>query len=117
MAKKPIAPQANAPADAAVSTRIELTPSEFAATFYVNYLEVGQTMGDFTLFGSQLPAKLSKLTMASVAEEGVLRVPVEIQITFPLSVISGLIQALMIQKELFERTHNVSLQPSVLTNA
>ena len=91
MAKKPTAPQATAPPEGATSIRIELTPSESAATFYVNHLEVGQTMADFTLFGTQVSAKPSKMTMASIVEEGVLRAPVEIQVTFPASVISGLI--------------------------
>jgi hypothetical protein len=91
----------------AMSIAIEV-PHGSAGT-YVNYIEVVHTPYDFTLVGIQIPAKLGRDHMNLVSEGRQVTFEAEIQLTFPTSILVGLINALLIQKDQYEKIHNVNL--------
>jgi hypothetical protein len=88
---------------------IALTPLEGSAAMYVNYLEVAQTPFDFTLMGIHLPAKLTADQIKLLSDGRQIPFEPAVQITFPVSILVSLIDALIKQKELFESINNVRL--------
>jgi len=85
------------------SVKISLEASDSTATFYVNNAEVGHTPHDFTLACGKLRAKLSPSEYTAAKESGRLTVEATVQITFPPTLLPGLIRALTTQRELYEK--------------
>lgn len=92
-----------------VAMSITIEAPHGSAGTYVNYIEVVHTPYDFTLVGVQIPAKLGRDQMSQASEERPVTFEAEIQLTFPTSVLVGLINALLIQKDQYEKIHNVNL--------
>jgi hypothetical protein len=112
MAKRTKRLQANAPPSLPSSEkgRIQLEPSDTASVFYVNYMEIGNTMHDFVLSGARIPGKFSAARIEEIKSTKVVTVDTEVQIVFPTSLLAGLIRALSTQKEVYERTIGVQLK-------
>jgi hypothetical protein len=98
--------KAPAPAD----IRIVVDPDDSAPAFYVNYMEVANTANDFTLFGARLPAKVSEETKARIVTSNEFHVDADVLITFPVSLVPGLIRALTTQKEHYEKMTGAAIQ-------
>jgi hypothetical protein len=90
--------------------RVVVDPNETAPLYYVNYMEVGHTGHDFTLFGVRLPPKISEDKKADVMTTKELHVEPEVVISIPLGMIAGLIRALTTQKEAFEKLIGEKIQ-------
>jgi len=75
-----------------------LTPPKGTKPTYANFIEVVQTAHAFTLAGAQLPVKLSQEQIRAVSEGQAVLIEAEFQITFAVSILIGLIDALMSQK-------------------
>jgi hypothetical protein len=71
--------------------------------YYVNNVEVGQTPFDFTITCAKIPTKLRADVLEEVQRSGTLALDATVQITLPPPVIPGLIRALTIQKEMYEK--------------
>src|SRR6266404_5719689 len=98
--------------------RVILNDSDDISTYYVNFVEVSAGMHDFALTLAKLPGRLSPEKASEVTASGVLRVEPTLQIVFPPTLVPGLINALTLQKAMFEKQHgpiaDVSLPPKVL---
>jgi cysteinyl-tRNA synthetase len=79
-------------------------------------MEVSNTPNDFTLFWTRLPAKLSADKMEEFQTLKTLHVDADVQVVIPVSLIPALIQALITQKEAYEKAIGQKIQePGVRT--
>jgi len=101
-AKSALPPQINV-------TAIRMEPLESASTYYVNHIEIGSSAHDFSLICGRLPGKLSAEQFEDIREGGALVVEPEVQIIIPATLVLGLIKALTIQKDTYEKTYGVKL--------
>jgi hypothetical protein len=85
------------------TVKISLQASDATANFYVNNAEVGHTPHDFTLACAKLRSKLSPSEFAAATESGQLTVEALVQITFPPTLMPGLLKALTTQRDLYEK--------------
>ena len=85
-----------------VVTRIIMEPTEGMASYYINYVEVANTLTDFALICGQIPPKLPTMRLKEVQASGVVTIDASLQLVFPAAMVPGLIKALEKQKELFE---------------
>jgi len=92
-----------------VPIKIIVEATDSVASYYLNYFEVGQTPNDFTIYGGRIPAKLSPQRLNIAQDSGTLTIEADVEITFPATIMTGLIKALNIQKELFEQNNNIKL--------
>jgi hypothetical protein len=101
------------PAAASNTTQVTITfvlnPPEGVKPTYANFIEVVQTAHDFTITGAQLPVKLSQENIRIAREGKAVPIEADFQITFPASLLIGLIDALISQKEIHEKVHNTAL--------
>jgi hypothetical protein len=91
-----------------VTVTFVLTPPRGMKPTYTNFIEVVQTAHDFTLTGAQVPVKLSQEQIRVVSEGQSVPIEADFQITFPLSLLAGLIDALMAQKQTYEKVNNLT---------
>jgi hypothetical protein len=91
-----------AKASTQVITRVVMEPSEGMATYYVNYVEVANTLSDFALICGQIPPKLTSMRLKETQASGIVTIDAAVQLAFPPAMVPGLINALLKQKELFE---------------
>jgi hypothetical protein len=68
-----------------VAPTITLMPNEDTPLFYVNHMEVANTVLDFTLLCTRLPAKLSPDKLQEFKEKKSLQMEAEVQVVFPAS--------------------------------
>jgi hypothetical protein len=113
MAKKPKR-AANPPQATPATTiaRASLVTTDGTATFYVNNVEIGHSAYDFSVTCAKLPVKFPPAEMARIAETGEAVLEAVVQILLPTSLIPGLIKALTIQKEMYERQFGEIRDPS-----
>jgi hypothetical protein len=95
-----------------VTITFVITPAKGIKPTYANFIEVVQTAHDLTLVGAQLPVKLSQEQIGAASAGQAVPIEADFQITFPLSVLSGLIGALTSQKETYEKVNNLTLGTS-----
>jgi len=86
-----------------VPVKIILEATDSVASYYLNYLAVAQTPNDFTIYGGRIPAKLTQQRLNIAQESGTLTIDADVEITFPATIMTGLIGALNIQKELLNK--------------
>jgi len=80
--------------------RIESTDDD---ALYANYMEVSHSKYEFMLTVARLPVKPSARTMELAKERREIVVEPKVQVIFPPQLIIGLIKALEIQQETYER--------------
>jgi hypothetical protein len=93
-----------------VISRIIMEPNDGMATYYVNYAEAASTLSDFALLCGQIPPKLNSIRLKEAQASGAVTIDAAVQIVFPVGMIPGLIDALMKQKEIFEKLTGVKIQ-------
>jgi hypothetical protein len=81
------------------------------ASYYVNFAEISQSMHDFSMYVARVPSRLSREELATVQESGELVVDPVLALTFPPTMLPGLIKALTVQKDLFEKTYGPIRDP------
>jgi hypothetical protein len=59
-------------------------------------------------YGARIPAKLTPEQLRLAQESGTITVEADLGITFPTTILQGLINALNIQKEMFEKRDNIN---------
>jgi hypothetical protein len=92
-----------------VTITFVLTPPNGKRPTYANFIEVVQSAHDFTLTGAQLPVKLSQEQIRAAREGRGIPIEADFQITFPVSILVGLINALMSQKAIYENVNDQTL--------
>ena len=93
-----------------VDLRIIVGLNDPAPFHYVNFMEVANTVNDFSLLCVRLPPKLSDDKFKSVSANKELHVEPEVVITFPTSMVPGLIRALTTQMEAYEKMAGSAIQ-------
>lgn len=105
MAKKRVrSVRTHAEEQAPVIAKVQLQHNENTATYYVNNVEVSHTPFDFAISWAKIPTKLSTVELETVKSTGNVSLDAMVVLTVPPAVIPGLIRALMIQKEMYEKT-------------
>lgn len=95
---------------------VRLEPLEGASVYYVNYVEVGNSPQDFSLICGRLPGKLSVEKIKEAKTLGALVIEPEVQLIIPTTLVPGLIRALTIQKEKYEKLYGVQIKEVEVPN-
>ena len=69
-------------------------------------MKVSQTPNEFTIYGARITVKLTPEQLRLAQESGTIKA--DLGITFPTTILHGLINALNIQKEMFEKLDNIN---------
>jgi hypothetical protein len=93
-----------------VPVRMALEVPESVSRYYANFIEISQTSWDFALIFTTLPAKPTPAKVAEMQATGVLAWPAEVVVNFPPTLMAGLIRALNMQKEAYEKENGVELK-------
>jgi len=101
---------APAPLPMKLAVRVVVEVQDGTPAFYSNFIEVSQTKWDFSLIFATLPPKPTAAKIAEMQATGVLACPAEATINFPPTLMAGLIRALNMQKELYEKENGVELK-------
>ena len=97
----------------AVGVRVSVEIPDGTPAYYTNYMEVSHTKWDFSLIITRVPAKIDKAKLAEIqASGGVLPLPADVTINFPTTLMAGLIRALNMQKEAYEKETKTELKES-----
>ena len=86
---------------AALKVRVESSEDD---AIYANYMEISHSQYEFMLTIARLPVKLGASEMELAKERGEIAVVPEVQVIFPPRIISGLIKALEVQREMYENS-------------
>jgi hypothetical protein len=89
---------------------VRLEPIESAAVFYVNYIEVGNSPQDFSLWCGRMPSKLTPAKIEEIESIGALVIEPDVQLIIPTTLVPGLIKALITAKENYEKLFRVQLE-------
>jgi hypothetical protein len=89
---------------------VRLEPIESAAVFYVNYIEVGNSPQDFSLWCGRMPSKLTPAKIEEIESIGALVIEPDVQLIIPTTLVPGLIKALITAKENYEKLFGVQLK-------
>jgi hypothetical protein len=82
----------------------------------MNYMEAANTANDFSLLCVRMPAKLSTERKSHALATKELHIEPDVVITFPTSLVPGLIRALTTQKENYEKAIGTRIQEPGATN-
>ena len=84
-----------------VKIRLEALPD--APTYYANFVEISHTAHEFMLSTARVPTKLPEPLKQEAVNKGELVLTPELQIVIAPTVLPGLIRALKIQRESYEK--------------
>ena len=87
-----------------VPAKVEVRISEETPDYYINYAEIASSLNEFSLYGVRMPTKLPARDLEELQKSGRVVVEPVVQLTMPITIIDGLIEALKVQKEIHE-TH------------
>jgi hypothetical protein len=94
------------------SVRVIIKDDEDVPTYYINYAEVSMGMHDCSLTAAKIPNRIPPSSQSAIIESGELRVEPLLQLVFPPTVIPGLIKALTLQKEIYEKFNGEIREPT-----
>jgi hypothetical protein len=86
-----------------INVKVSLRSNESTALFYVNNVEVGHTLHDFSVTCAKIPVKFRAEDIELAKEGRELELEALVQLTLPATLVPGLINALTVQKELYEK--------------
>lgn len=89
---------------------VRLEPLENTSVYYVNYIEIANSPQDFSIICGRLPGKLSHDKMEQAKKLGALVIEPEVQLIIPTTLVPGLIRALTIQKEKYEKMFGLQIK-------
>ena len=87
-------------AEERIRVRLVVFPTEDTTRYYVNYMEVTSSENDFTIYGVRVP---SKIPPNQIEEDRSFHVEPELEITFSATIIQGLIDALINQRDAYSK--------------
>ena len=109
-ARKKRAPQKKrAAGEQELRARVVLHLSEDVPNYYVNYIEIASSQNDFSLYGVRVPTKMSTSEIEAARKSGEFHFHPDVEIVFPVTIIQGLIDALVKQRDLFVKTFGGSI--------
>ncbi len=93
-----------------VAVRVAIDVPDGTPAHYANYIEISHTKWDFALIAARLPAKHSAAKIVDMQATGILPLHADVTINFPPTLIAGLIRALTVQKEAYEKETKTELK-------
>ena len=93
-----------------LTARVVLHPSEDVPSYYVNFIEVASSQNEFSIYGAQVPTKMSLDAIEGAKKSGEFHLDAEVQIVFPVTIIQGLIDALAKQRDFYCKQFGESIQ-------
>ena len=97
MAESKEAPKDDATAKP-LTAQLVVLPTEDTPQYYVNHIEVASSKNEFAMYCVRVP---SKVQPGQIGENGTLVLEPELEITFPVTIIQGLIDALTKQRDAY----------------
>lgn len=85
-----------------VPAKVVVRVNEDTPDYYINYAEVASSLNEFSLYGARVPTKLSAFELEELQKSGQIAVEPLVQLTMPITIINGLINALKTQMALYE---------------
>jgi hypothetical protein len=83
---------------------------EGTPSYYSNWIEVSNTKWDFCLTAALMPSRHNKAKIAEMQANRALTLTAEVQLIIPTTLLPGLIRALTMQKERFEKETKTELK-------
>ena len=99
MAKPKSAPTRNEAAKP-ITANLVVHPTEDTPQYYVNHIEVASSKNEFAMYCVRVP---SKIQPDWIEGNGILRLEPELEVTFPVTIIQGLIDALTKQRDAYSK--------------
>ncbi len=99
--KRPASPRKKTPEAKPVAAKIVLHPSEDTPQFYVNYAEIVASRNEFSIYGVRVPTKLPPDEVETIRKSEELHLEPDVQVIIPVTVIQGLIDALILERDLY----------------
>lgn len=109
--KKPAAipegPQERQPEVLALRPIIDVR--EDTPQYYANHIEINFTVHDFSLLIGRISSRIKPEDVAEARKSHIVKVPADVQILLPTTLIAGLLRALLVQKDAYEKQYGVQL--------
>jgi hypothetical protein len=86
-----------------LAIRPTIEPVEDGPAYYVNFAEIAISTNEFTMLAARVPTKLSAQRLQEAKAQGTLTFNAEVQLIMPPTLIPGLIRALTVSKEQYEK--------------
>lgn len=99
----PAQPKPQVAAPTQVQAQIVIGEPGDIPNYYSNFIEVGHNQHEFVLNFVRTPTSLSPSKMQEIAQTGKIVVEPILQVTLPPTLIPGLLKALQLQKEKFNK--------------
>jgi hypothetical protein len=80
------------------------------AVFYINHAEVRSSFHEFSVVAGRAPASLTTGQIERARSEGTLSIAAEVELIVPITLITGLITALTLEKERYEAQYDTQLR-------
>lgn len=107
--KKRAPKKKSAAGEQSLRARVVLHPSEDVPNYYVNYIEIALSQNDFSLYGLRAPTKMSTSDIEAAKKSGEFHFQPDVEIVFPVTIIQGLIDALVKQRDLYIKSFGGSI--------
>ncbi len=88
-----------------IEVRVSLRVTDDTPSYYVNHLEVSQTQHEFTFSVGKIPSRFSAEKQSEIAGSHVMEIDAMLQLMIPPTLLPGIIKAMQIQLELFEKAN------------
>ena len=86
-----------------ITANLVVLPTEDTPQYYVNHVEVASSRNEFAMFCTRVPSKIQPDQIDQIEKNGNLRLEPELEITFPVTIIQGLIDALTKQRDAYSK--------------
>jgi hypothetical protein len=111
MARRKKSPTVTAsPTLTTVTMKVAVISRPETPTYYVNHAEIGFTPHEFTVMVARIPPKLAPEAIEVVTKQGTLTLDAELQLVIPPTLVPGLIRALTISKEQYEKVTGIAIK-------
>ena len=94
-------PREKTPEAESLAAKIVLHPSEDTPQYYINYAEVACSQNEFSIYGVTILTKLPPDEVKAIKKSKELHLEPAVQIIIPVTVIQGLIDALIKQRDFY----------------
>lgn len=108
--KRPASPRKKTPEAEAVAAKVVLHPSGETPQYYVNYAEIATSQNEFSIYGVRIPTKLPPDEVETVKKSEELHLEPEVQIIIPVTMIQGLIDALIQQRDFYAAEYGTAIR-------
>jgi hypothetical protein len=110
--KKAAAINQEGPPEVSLTIRPLIDVREDTPQYYTNHIELSMTPHEFCLSAGRMPSRLRPDEIAEAQQSGIVKVPADVQILFPTTLVAGLLRVLSVQKDLYEKQFGVELKDS-----